>query len=352
MCPNRNPGTCSSRGVTEAMVWRDARVLVTGASGFIGRYLAERLLSQGARVRVFARDPQRLSSALREEAEVCVGDLGVPSTLTAAVCGVDCVFHCAANVKTWDRAEAYERANVQGLGNLLDAIEAGASLPKRFVHVSTVDVYGFPERPCAESQPARTPGFGYGDSKLRGEMLLRKRAQAMGLEYVILRPANVMGPRSPFIERIGNELKSGLMLRIGRGEVDCGFLGVENLVDCLLWAGEASQAAGEIFNVRDPENIAWRRFLQDFREGIGGRGLVIDLPYWLACAAARLIESPYRLLRLRQEPLLHPLIVQIFGRTCGHRIDKLVAAGAPVGRLSYRQIMEASLDWYRSGERS
>lgn len=333
------------------MAGRDGAVLVTGASGFIGRHLAERLLSQGVRVRVLARDPQRLSPALREGAEVGVGDLEAPSTLAGAVDGVGRVFHCAANVHSWDRAEAYERINVQGLGHLLDAIEASGSLPERFVHVSTVDVYGFPEKPCDESWPVRAPGFGYGDSKLRGEALLRERAWAMGLEFAILRPANVMGPRSPFIERIGDELKSGLMLQIDRGEVDCGFLAVDNLVDCLLWAGETPGAAGETFNVRDPENITWRRFLQDFRAGIGGRGLVIGLPYGLARATARAIESPYRLLRLKQEPLLHSLIVQIFGRTCGHRIDKLVAAGAPVGRLSYNEVMDASLNWYLNPDR-
>lgn len=333
------------------MTGGEESVLVTGATGFIGRALAERLQQEGADVRLLVRDPARLAPDLRAGAQVCVGDLEKPDTLTAAVAGVSRVFHCAADVRTWAPAEAYERVNVAGVAHLLDAIAASGTLPERFVHVSTVDVYGFPRAPAGEDTPPRPPGFGYGDSKLRGESLLRERAEAMGMAYTILRPANVMGPHSPFIERVGDELRAGLMLRIDRGEIDCGFLAVDNLVDCLLWAGQAPGAAGETFNVRDPEHITWRRFLQDLKAGLEGRGLVLDLPYGIACLAARAIEAPYRLLRLQREPLLHPLIVQIFGRTCGHRIDKLVAAGAPVGRRTYAETMRASLEWYQRRDR-
>ncbi len=328
------------------MALRDRHVLVTGASGFIGGHLAAHLLAEGAQVRVLVRDPLRIPPALVARVEVCVGDLGELASLAPAVAGVSYVFHCAANVHTWDRPEAYERTNVTGVANLLVAIAASGTLPERFVHISTVDVYGFPVAPCDERDSPTAPGFGYGDSKLRGESLLRERAAAMGLAYTVLRPANVMGPGSPLIERIGNELRSGLMLRVDGGRADCGFLSVDNLADCLLWAAEASAAADETYNVRDPVSITWRAFLQDFRTGIGGKGWVISLPYWLACAAARVIATLYRLLGLRQEPLLHPLIVKIFGRTCGHRIDKLQAAGAPVGRMSYRKTLQASLDWY------
>ncbi|AOV17449.1 hypothetical protein BJI67_10615 [Acidihalobacter aeolianus] len=334
------------------MTLRDSRVLVTGASGFIGGHLAGRLLAEGARVRVLVRDPSRLPEALAGQVELCVGDLDARDALGSAVTDVNYVFHCAANVHTWDRVEAYDSANVTGVANLLDAIAASGTLPERFVHVSTVDVYGFPPRPCGEDDPPNPPGFGYGDSKLHGEALLRERAQTLGMAYTVLRPTNVMGPGSPFIARIGEELRAGLMLQVDGGQVDCGFLAVDNLVDCLLWAAEAPVAAGEIYNVRDPEHVTWRMFLQDFRKGIGGKGLVVGLPYWLACAAARVLAAPYRMLGLSQEPLLHPLIVQIFGRTCGHRIDKLQAAGAPLGRQSYRDTLQASIDWFQRHGRS
>ncbi|OCX75589.1 NAD-dependent epimerase/dehydratase family protein [Acidithiobacillus thiooxidans] len=324
----------------------DKLVLVTGASGFIGSHLAERLISQGKKVRLLVRNPLRLNIPLRLATQIYAGDLEKTETLHAAVKDVDTVFHCAANVSTWDHPKNYEKTNVEGLGHLLDAISESGTMPRRFVHLSTVDVYGFPRNPCDESCPTRAPGFGYGNSKLRGEALLRARAQAMALPFVILRPTNVMGPRSPFIERIGHELRSGLMLTIHRGKVDAGFLYVGNLVDTMLWAADAHQAAGETFNVNDPSQITWRRFLEDFRSGIQGKGWTINLPYGIANTAASLIESPYRWLGLRQEPLLHRLLVRLFGRSCGHSAAKLAAAGAPVGKVDYDQAMAQSINWY------
>jgi nucleoside-diphosphate-sugar epimerase len=325
---------------------RDSPILVTGATGFIGSHLAERLISRGNTVRLLVRNPRHLGISLGANTQLCTGDLERPETLHAAVEDVEIVFHCAANVSTWDHPDNYDNTNVKGLSHLLDAIADSDTLPRRFVHLSTVDVYGFPTKPCDERCPPRAPGFGYGDSKLRGEAVLRARAPGMTLPFVILRPTNVIGPRSPFIERIGHELRSGLMLTINRGRVDAGFLYVGNLVDNMLWAADAPQAVGETFNVNDPAQITWQRFLEDFRHGIQGRGWSINLSYGIANAAASIIESPYRSLGLRQEPLLHRLLVRIFGRTCGHSAAKLASAGAPVGKVSYDQAMAKSIEWY------
>jgi nucleoside-diphosphate-sugar epimerase len=324
--------------------------LITGATGFIGRRLAERLRDLGVAPRLFVRAPERLAQHLRETCDIVVGDLGDPASLAQAVQGVDLVFHCAANVSTWERWDAYDAANVQGVRHLLQAIETRSAMPRRLVHVSSVDVYGFPRHPCDEDCPTRATGFGYGDSKLQGENLVRDYGQRLGLPYTIIRPTNVMGPHSPFIRRIGDELRSGLMLTIDGGRADAGFLHVDNLVDCLIWASTAECAAGQIYNVSDPEPVTWRRFIDDFRRGIGGRGKVIDLPFALADAAAMAIETPYRLLGLRTEPLLHRLIVRIFGRTCGHSAGKIVEAGGETGRVPYPQAMAESVAWYLAEE--
>jgi nucleoside-diphosphate-sugar epimerase len=156
-----------------------------------------------------------------------------------------------------------------------------------------------------------------------------------------------MGPGSPFIERVGRELQNGLMLRVSGGHADAGFLYVDNLVDCLLWAGQSTNAHNEVFNVTDPIPVTWRRVLDDLRQGIGGKGWIVDLPYPLAYAVAAAIELPYRLLSTAREPLLHRLVVDIFGRTCGHSAGKLASAGCPVGRVGYAQAMAESVAWFK-----
>ncbi|HTJ89025.1 MAG TPA: hypothetical protein VL356_02440, partial [Acidocella sp.] len=97
----------------------------------------------------------------------------------------------------------------------------------------------------------------------------------------------------------------------------------------------------------DPEPVSWARFIADLRAGIGGRGVVLNLPYALADAVAMALETPWRILRLQNEPLLHRLLVRIFGRTCGHDTSRLAAAGAPLGRVGYAEAMRRSAAWYR-----
>lgn len=319
-------------------------ILVTGATGFIGSHLALRLLQDGLPLRVLVRDPLRLRPEIYQGAQLYVGDLTQPDSLLPAVREVGHIFHCAANVRTWDRRASYWDVNVHGLGHLLDALARTPELPQRFVHFSSVDVYGFPIEPAQESATLTPTGFGYGDSKQAGEELLRSRARQIGLSWTILRPGNVMGPGSPFIKRIGAELRSGLMLRVDGGRVDCGYLDVQNLVDVALWAALTPVAQGETYNVRDPGCVTWRQFLQDLRRALNGKGLVLGLPYGLAMTAAQVLAAPYNWLQLRSEPLLHPLLVQIFGRTCGHSIEKLQAAGAPLGRFSYAQSLRVALN--------
>jgi nucleoside-diphosphate-sugar epimerase len=274
------------------------------------------------------------------------GDLSDPEALRRAVNGAAVVHHCAANVATWDKPEAYAAANVQGVKNLLQAIAAENPGLSRLVHVSTVDVYGFPEEPCNEACATAASGFGYGDSKREGETFVRDFCAAAGIPYTILRPANVIGPRSQFIERIGNELASGLMLTIGGGRANAGFIYVDNFVDYMLWAAEAPVAVGQCYNARDGYDVDWKTFIARFRQAVQGRGLVIDLPFAAAHAAAVAIESFYRLLLPAREPLLHRLIVRMFGRTCGHSAEKIRAAGALPGRVGFDEAMERSVRWF------
>lgn len=323
-----------------------AEILVTGATGFVGGHLADRLVAAGIRPRILVRDPTRLRPDLRDACELVQGDLGDRAALAAAVTGVSRVYHCAANVATWDSAARYRVANIDGVARLLDALERHNPDLQRLVHLSTVDVYGYPREACDEDCPLTGAGFGYGASKLAGERLVRERAAALAVPFCILRPTNVIGPRGQFVTRMGRELSDGLMLTVNGGRAHAGLIDVGNLVDAMLWAGEAPAAANGVFNVRDPHDATWADFIRDLRGLLGGRGRVIDLPFALADAAAVALETPYRVLGIAREPLLHRLIVRMFGRTCGHSAARIQAAGCPLGATSYEQSLERAARWF------
>ncbi|MFZ2266494.1 MAG: NAD-dependent epimerase/dehydratase family protein [Azonexus sp.] len=324
----------------------EADVMVTGGSGFLGRHLVRRLLGDGRRVRLLVRSPARLPEDLARRCVVMHGDLADPEILRAAVAEVRTVFHCAANVRTWDTPENYRTANVDGVRHLLEAIAGANPGLVRLVHVSSVDVYGFPVSPCSESSATSGGGFGYGESKLSGENLVRNFCTEMAIPFTILRPGNVIGPGSPFVERIGEALDSGVMLKIGGGRVNAGLVDVENLVDAMLWAAEAEIALGECYNVRDIGKVSWAEFIAVLRAGIKGRGLVVNLPFAMAMRLAAGTEHLWRLLAPGREPFLHRLLVCIFGRTCGHSTEKIRLHGGWSGRVGFDESMARSIRWF------
>lgn len=322
------------------------KALVTGATGFIGGRLAERLLEEGWEVRLLVRDPVRLAASLRAVDDIVVGDLLDETAVARAVKDVGVVFHCAANVKTWDTWESYCSVNVTGVKILIDAIAKFNPGLSRLVHLSTVDVYGFPMLPCDENSATAGNGFGYGESKLRGEALVREYGDKAGISHTIIRPANVIGPGSQFITRIGCELNSGIMLKVNGGRSNAGLVYIDNLVDRLIWAATAPNAHRECFNVRDDYDVSWSAFLGKFRKDIRGRGIIIDLPYFVAEGVGRILEAFHLAFMPKREPLVHRLIVRFFGRTCGHSAQKIRDVSELKDRIGFDAAMEKSCRWF------
>ncbi len=326
-----------------------AALCVTGATGFLGRHLVRRLLALDARVTALVRAPGKLSPDSTSKLAIVQGDLSSVAALEHAVFDSEYVFHCAANVSTWDQRAAYDVANIEGVSNLISALnQAPRGRLKRLVHVSTLDVYGFPVEPADESTSLPINPFGYGESKRLGEAFLRTECARLGIPFVVIRPGNIIGPSSPFISRIGKALVSGLMLKINAGRAHAGLIDVENLLDVLLWAGGSTDALGGVFNARDPLEVSWDQFLLDYQKQLAGKGVVLNLGYRPAMIVARLISGMHAMLRLPGEPLLHPLIVQIFGRTCGHSIERIKTASAPLAGVDYATSLERSVAWFKA----
>ena len=317
--------------------------LVTGATGFIGSHLANRLLAEGWAVRLIVRDAARVPESLRQRCELVVADLSEAAALGAAVRCVEVIFHCAANVRTWDTLESYRRDNVTGVADLLDAIARENPRLARLVHFSTMDVYGFPRAPCSEDDfPAECP-FGYPRTKLEGERMVAERCARAAIPYTVLRPGNVFGPGSQFVTRIGAELSSGVMMTVDSGRANAGLIYIDNLLDYVLWAASAPQSVGRCYNVRDHYDVTWAEFIARLRSGLGAHRTVINLPFAVADALAVLSEGYYRTFLRGREPLLHRLLVRIFGRTCGHSAERVRVESGLTGRVSFDEALERSI---------
>lgn len=326
--------------------------LVTGASGFIGGRLAARLAQDGYAVRALVRESSDISYLEELDVQIAVGDLTNAASLTSAVDGCDYVLHCGALVSDWATVKEITHINVDGTRSLLQA-SIRASV-KRFVHISTTDVYGYPDT-TAIDEGHRSTRFRnwYAQTKLQAEVEVRHAENMGGLNTVILRPATVYGPGSTeVVGEIARAIQGGHMLLVDRGRAVAGLCYVENLIDAAILALHHDSAPGNAFNVSDGLAVTWEQFTTDLAEGLGCNKVRWSLPYWMAAGIGFSLEHGYRLLRratgLSLPALLSRQAVQVLGKNQDFSNSKLRETLGWEPQIDYAAGLELTLDWLRS----
>ena len=329
----------------------DDACLVTGATGFSGGHIAQRLLGDGHQVRCLVRSGSDTTLLESLPVEIAVGDLTDAGSLSRAAEGCRFVVHCAAQVSDWATTEQMTQTNVAGTRNLLRAA-ADASV-QRFVHISTTDVYGYPERAVDESHVGNGFSNWYSQTKRDAEAEVM-RVQSMGaLETVILRPATVYGPRSTdVVGEMAKAIRGRYMLLVDRGRAVAGLVYVDNLVDATLLALRHDAAPGQAFNITDGLDVTWRQFTDGLAAGLGAPPVRLSLPYGAAHGLGRTLEGGYRMLRratpLDVAPLLSRQAVHILGRDQAfcNRKAREVLGWTP--RVGYDEGLQQTVQWLRS----
>lgn len=281
--------------------------LVTGATGFIGSHLAERLLASGRKVRVLCRAESlgKLQPALAAKAEISLGDLRDKESLARATNGAARVFHCAGHVLDWGAARDFDEANVRGTEWLFEA--AANERVQRFVHFSSIAVFGTPSPPhMSDDAPFGTAGSAsdpYTRTKIAGEQVAERFAK-QGMAVVILRPAVVYGPRGTWLEEPVAMIAKNKMFLLGGGVGTCHPCYIENLVDATILAAEHPEAPGRAYIVGDDDPITFRRYFDGMAEIAGHPPVTRSIPLAIARMTAIGMELGAKVLDSTTRPLL------------------------------------------------
>jgi nucleoside-diphosphate-sugar epimerase len=278
-------------------------LLVTGATGFIGRRLVARLLAEGYVVRALVLPEDTVPASWGEAVEVVRGDVTSPSQVALAAREVGTVFHLAAVVADWGREELFRRVTVDGTENVLgEAARRGA----RALLASSVVVYGreIGRRVCDEDRRFGRPLGPYSRAKQQQERIARRLEGSHGLRMTIVRPTNVYGAGSgPWVDTVVKQLRAGRPTLVGDGRLNAGLVHVDNVVDLFVRAAERPAAVGRTYNACDDSGVTWLRYFTDLAE-LAGAPPPKTISRALAEVAARGLEGSYRLLRLRERPAL------------------------------------------------
>ncbi len=253
----------------ETVARRIGRAVVTGADGFIGSHLVERLAALGVPVRALALYNSfgtagwldSLSADTRAKIDIVLGDIRDPGQMRALLEGIDTVFHLAALIAipySYHAPQSYVDTNVRGTVNLLEAARAAGV--RRFIQTSTSEVYGSAQYvPIDERHPlvGQSP---YAASKIAADQLAYSFFAAFGLPVVILRPFNTFGPRQSqraVIPTIVAQIASGSRtLRLGATHPTRDFTYVADTVEGFLLAATADGVEGETINLGTGQEIA------------------------------------------------------------------------------------------------
>ena len=252
------------------------KALVTGATGMIGGAIVDALLAHGHSVRALVRPAANVDPLLLKGVDLVVGDLGDAESLRQAVQGVDAVFHAAAALGFRAGAAVMDDVNVGGTERLLAASRAAGV--GRFVHISSVAVYGPQEPPIDETTPQH-PNDPYGRSKQAAEAAVR-RAYAQGLPTIILRPCIVYGPGDRyFLPTLLQLMRLPIAPLPEGGDLLIELVYVTDVAEAAILAATRAQAVGQAYNITDGRPTTLRDIIETYAmlAGHGPRIVSVDL---------------------------------------------------------------------------
>jgi nucleoside-diphosphate-sugar epimerase len=289
---------------------------VTGGSGFIGGRLIERLVGDGWRVRALARSDVAAEKVSALGAEPVRGDLEDRASLRAGAEGTDVVFHAAAHLGEWGDRREFERINVGGTRNAVEAArDAGA---RRFVHVGTEAALmaGEPLVNVNEEAPLRPDSRApYSATKAMAEQIVRD-GNGDGLETVVVRPRLVWGVGdTTILPALVSAVEKKRFSWIAGGAHKTSTTHVDNVIHGLMLGAERGRPGGVYF-VTDGEPVVFREFVTEL---LGTQGVTPperNTPAPVGRGAAAVSESMWRLLRRRGNPPVTRLAYWLSAQEC------------------------------------
>ncbi|MGE5263604.1 MAG: NAD-dependent epimerase/dehydratase family protein [Acidobacteriota bacterium] len=312
------------------------RILVTGAAGFIGGRVADRLAKEeGAQVRAFVRRPL-------PDIDSVVGDMTDVGAVQRATQGCDVVIHCAAKQFQPGTRSQFIAENAGGLESLARAaLESGVG---RFVHLSTINVHGYPPpHGCNADSPLRESGDFYSDSKIATERVAWQIYRECHLPLVVVRPACTYGPRGvAWTMTPVQRVRQGKRVLIGDGSGLCNTAYVDNLVDLILLAAKKDAAVGQAFIGSDGVGIPWREFYGAYARMLGIPRLN-SVPLTFARAVAWASEVVARVTGTR--PIIARQSVDFYSHHVVYDISKAQRILGYAPRVSFEEGMRQTAKW-------
>lgn len=326
------------------------RVLLTGATGFLGGYMATEMATRGTQTLAMARKSSDRSTLEELGLLVAEADLTDPASLLDATMGVETVIHLAAYYTLHGKHELYEKITVEGTRNLLEACIRNSV--RRFIYCSSTEVIGPVEHPPGNEDSPQNPQFEYGRSKAKAEALVREYA-AKGLDYTIMRPSGLYGPGNIddvafwFITAFA---KNSLPTRfiVGSGQALIQFTHVKDAVQAFMLALEKPDAASrQTYIIADKRGHSYSEVYKTLAEICHRRPPRMHVPPVLAKAMIAPVEALNRI-RGRESFMWHLSTVDTVTQDRYYSVDKAARELGFNPQYDLKTGLSETMTWYRA----
>jgi dihydroflavonol-4-reductase len=322
------------------------RILVTGAGGFMGHNLANRLSMEGHQViGVDVHFAVRPLDGNPIQFEAVIEDFRSTSKMKRHVQNVDYVFHLAsAHLKQSMATSEYWDINVHSLPPFLELIQSSGV--KRFVHTSSVGLYGnLSTWPADENSPCHPQSI-YGETKLAGEKIVNSYCHENRFPFIILRPAWVYGPGCPRTAKIYRTLKKKHFVMIGSGDNKRHPVYIKDMSNAFLKALESDTALGETIIIGGPEVITTSELISTFSRELSLPGPVLKIPYPVGKMLATGMETIFEV--LKKEPPISNRSLEFFDTNNAFSIQKSKDKLQFTPQFTLADGLRDAADWFSS----
>ena len=335
------------------------KILITGATGFIGSHLAESLIQDGHGVRcLYCRDEDTTFLALLG-CDLLEGDLRDSDSLEKAVRGMDCVYHLAA-LSRYDATLEYDdyyKVNVAGTRLLLEYSRRHGI--KTFVYISSIEGRGLSQdgKPLTEESPSYPRNI-YGKTKFEGEEVCREFYKKYQLNIKIVIPPTTYGPREYLIlQRIFRPVSKGFFVLFGKGDALIEFCYIKNQIRGIKLVAEKG-SPGESYIVSDERSYAFKDVILEMARQMEKKVFLLKIPYPVAWMMAVFFELaskifkfyPFYVKETGRPPLSRPTLQWAAKSAIYCDISKIKKELGYKQKYSLKEGLRESIKWYREQE--